>query len=61
MSDDKDLATGGSFCEVVGCSGQGTTTRWVMTESEGKREIHVCWKHAEGELTETDLTPQGST
>lgn len=57
MSKEEDLATGGSFCDIVGCSGTGTTTRWVMTEKDGQREIHVCWKHAEGDISETDLEP----
>lgn len=39
-----------SMCEILGCSGEGTTTRWIISEDHGKRELRVCWKHAEGEL-----------
>lgn len=39
-----------SLCEIIGCSGEGTETRWVITEDHGRRQIRVCWKHAEGEI-----------
>ncbi len=39
-----------SFCEIIGCAGEGTHTRWVFTDDDGRRQIQVCWKHAEGEL-----------
>lgn len=39
-----------SICEIMGCSGEGTTTRWIITEDHGKRELRVCRKHEEGDL-----------
>ena len=39
-----------SICEIVGCSGEGTTTRWIITEDSGKRQLRVCWEHAEGDI-----------
>ena len=39
-----------SICEIVGCSGEGTTTRWIITEDGGKRELRVCRDHIEGEI-----------
>ena len=41
---------GASICEIVGCSGEGTTTRWIITEDSGKRQLRVCWEHAEGDI-----------
>lgn len=49
--------TGGTFCEIAGCSGAATTSRWVVVEKEGKREIDVCWKHAEGDIDAAGLEP----
>ncbi|HEX6221849.1 MAG TPA: hypothetical protein VF115_12205 [Acidimicrobiia bacterium] len=49
-----------SMCEIIGCSGHGTTTRWVMEDKDGGRQITVCWKHAEGEITPDQLEPQKS-
>lgn len=46
-----------SICEIIGCSGEGVKTRWVLEDKEGGREITVCWKHAEGEITESQLEP----
>lgn len=60
MSEQTPLGEGGSFCQIVGCTSPGTTTRWIMTEKDGRRQIEVCWKHAEGELTEADLDPESS-
>ena len=48
-----------SMCEILGCSGEGTTTRWVITEDHGKRELRVCWKHSEGEL-DPEKIPAGA-
>lgn len=46
------------MCEIIGCSGEGVKTRWVFEDKDGGREITVCWKHAEGEITEDQLEPQ---
>ena len=46
-----------SMCEIIGCSGEGLTTRWVLEDKDGGREITVCWKHGEGEVTEDQLQP----
>ena len=48
-----------SICEIVGCNGEGTTTRWVITEDHGKRELRVCWKHEEGEI-DPEMIPAGA-
>ena len=39
-----------SICEIMSCSSEATTTRWVITEDQGKRELRVCRKHEEGEI-----------
>ncbi|HUF14680.1 MAG TPA: hypothetical protein VMQ46_02195 [Acidimicrobiia bacterium] len=49
-----------SFCVVPGCSSPTTTTRWVRMGDEEPREVEVCSKHAEGELSAEDLDPSHS-
>lgn len=39
-----------SFCEIAGCTGVSTTSRWVTIGHGDKRRVEVCWKHAEGEI-----------
>lgn len=39
-----------SICEIMGCSGPDATTRWIITEDQGKRELRVCWNHSEGDI-----------
>ncbi|MGH3649254.1 MAG: hypothetical protein ACRDU9_00985 [Acidimicrobiia bacterium] len=44
-----------SFCVVRGCSSPSTTTLFVRMGEEEPREVEVCSKHAEGELSADDL------
>ncbi len=53
-----DEGSHASMCEIIGCSGEGVKTRWVLEDKDGGREITVCWKHGEGEITEDQLQPQ---
>ena len=39
-----------TICEIRGCNGDATATRWVFVEKDKGRELEVCWKHAEGDL-----------
>lgn len=39
-----------TICEITGCNGEATATRWVLKDKDGGRELEVCWKHAEGDL-----------
>lgn len=48
-----------SICEIMSCSGEATTTRWVITEDHGKRELRVCSKHEEGEIS-PEMIPAGA-
>lgn len=52
-----DEGTQASMCEIIGCAGEGIKTRWVLEDKDGGREITVCWKHAEEEITEDQLEP----
>lgn len=47
------------MCEIMGCSGEGTSTRWIITEDHGKRELRICSKHAEGEIDPQEI-PAGA-
>ena len=50
-----------SMCEIIGCSGEGTKTRWVFRDDkDGGRRITVCWKHGEGEITRDQVEPAGA-
>lgn len=48
-----------SICEILDCGGEGTTTRWVITEDHGKRALRVCWKHEQGEI-DPEKIPAGA-
>ena len=39
-----------TICEIRGCNGEATATRWVFKGEDRERELEVCWKHAEGDL-----------
>ncbi len=39
-----------TICEIRGCNGEATATRWVFKDEDGGRQLEVCWKHAEGDL-----------
>lgn len=52
MTEDKPIAAT-SFCEVAGCTDAATRSRWVVAGMN--REIQVCEKHGEGELSIDDL------
>ena len=52
MTDDKPIAAS-SLCEVVGCTDPATRSRWVVAGMN--RQVEVCWKHEEGDLTLDDL------
>lgn len=55
MSEGQVQESAASMCEIIGCSSPSTTTRWVMTEKDGRRQIEVCWKHAEGDVDPSSL------
>jgi hypothetical protein len=49
-----------SFCDVAGCKGASTTSRWITIGSGEKRRVAVCWKHAEGDLDPSMVTREDS-
>jgi hypothetical protein len=49
-----------SFCDVAGCKGASTTSRWITIGSGQKRRVAVCWKHAEGDLDPSMVTREDS-
>ena len=40
------------ICEIAGCTSPGVTSRWVVLTGGHQRQIEVCWKHREGELSD---------
>lgn len=48
-----------SMCEILDCSSEASTTRWVITEDQGKRELRVCSRHAEGDVDPETLPVGG--
>jgi hypothetical protein len=47
-----------TICEIAGCTGHATASRWIVTEVDGRRQIEVCWKHEEGDIDPDLVKPR---